>query len=216
MARGQKTGSTVASKRSGHRCSRALRGHGTPKWSHWWRQFGFLFSMKASKPSRLSSRPQVAWKRPRSSLRPSARGVSSAAFTHSLASAATGADIEAIFSAVLMASSRTVPLGKTCATRPAFSASAAVSMSPVRISCIALDLPTARMSLCVPPTPGMVPSLISGWPNLASSEARMMSHDMASSQPPPNAKPLTAAMTGFRMAETPDQCASMFPLLVSA
>mmetsp|Transcript_14833 Transcript_14833/g.42524 ORF Transcript_14833/g.42524 Transcript_14833/m.42524 type:complete len:226 (+) Transcript_14833:443-1120(+) len=89
-------------------------------------------------------------------------------------------------------------------------------MSPVRISSMALDLPTARISLCVPPTPGMVPSLISGWPNFASSEAMMMSQDIASSQPPPRAKPLTAAMTGLRIAETPDQCASMLPRLVSA
>ena len=50
---------------------------------------------------------------------------------------------------------------------------------------MALDLPTARVRRCVPPAPGMVPRLISGWPNLALSAARMRSHIMASSQPPP-------------------------------
>ena len=39
--------------------------------------------------------------------------------------------------------------------------------------------------------------MISGWPNWASSDAMMKSHSSASSQPPPRAKPLTAAMMGF-------------------
>ena len=59
---------------------------------------------------------------------------------------------------------------------------------------MALALPTWRISRCVPPEPGMTPSLISGWPNLAVSAAMMMSHIMASSQPPPSAKPATAAI----------------------
>ena len=45
----------------------------------------------------------------------------------------------------------------------------------------------------------MTPSLISGWPNFALSAAMMMSHCIASSQPPPSAKPATAAITGLRM-----------------
>ena len=48
----------------------------------------------------------------------------------------------------------------------------------------------------------MTPSLISGWPNLAVSAAMMMSHIMASSQPPPSAKPATAATTGLRALAT--------------
>ena len=52
---------------------------------------------------------------------------------------------------------------------------------------MALDLPTARVSRWVPPMPGMVPSVISGWPNFAVSAAMMMSHIIASSQPPPSA-----------------------------
>ena len=63
---------------------------------------------------------------------------------------------------------------------------------------IALALPIARGSRCVPPAPGMMPSLISGWPNFAVSAAMTMSHIIASSQPPPSAKPATAAITGLR------------------
>ena len=35
-------------------------------------------------------------------------------------------------------------------------------LSPVRIISMALDLPTALISLCVPPMPGITPSWISG------------------------------------------------------
>ena len=66
---------------------------------------------------------------------------------------------------------------------------------------MALALPTARVSRWVPPMPGMTPSLISGWPNLAVSAAMMRSHCMASSQPPPSAKPATAAMIGLRAVD---------------
>ena len=52
---------------------------------------------------------------------------------------------------------------------------------------MAFDLPTTRVSRCEPPMPGMTPSVISGWPNLALSAAMMKSHIMASSQPPPSA-----------------------------
>jgi hypothetical protein len=38
----------------------------------------------------------------------------------------------------------------------------------------------------VPPAPGMVPIAISGCPNLAFSPARIMSHIIANSQPPPS------------------------------
>jgi hypothetical protein len=63
---------------------------------------------------------------------------------------------------------------------------------------MALALPTARVSRCEPPMPGITPSLISGWPNFAVSAASRMSHAMASSQPPPSAYPATAATTGLR------------------
>ncbi|MNN53420.1 hypothetical protein D3C81_1681730 [compost metagenome] len=67
---------------------------------------------------------------------------------------------------------------------------------------MALALPTARVRRWVPPMPGSTPRLISGWPNLALSPARMKSHISASSQPPPKAKPLTAAMIGLRRLAT--------------
>ena len=72
-------------------------------------------------------------------------------------------------------------------------------MRPVSTMSIAFDLPTARGRRWVPPAPGMMPILISGWPNFALSAAMMKSHIMASSQPPPSAKPLTAAITGLRI-----------------
>ena len=37
---------------------------------------------------------------------------------------------------------------------------------PLSTSFIAVDLPTARTSLWVPPAPGIIPKLISGWPEL--------------------------------------------------
>ena len=45
------------------------------------------------------------------------------------------------------------------------------------------------VSRCDPPMPGVTPSLISGWPNLAVSAAMMKSAIIATSQPPPSAKP---------------------------
>ena len=82
-------------------------------------------------------------------------------------------------------------------TRPHFNASYAVIGSPVRTISIALNFPTALVNLTVPPAPGITPSLISGYPNLAFSDAIMISHIIASSRPPPKAIPLTAAMSGF-------------------
>ena len=61
---------------------------------------------------------------------------------------------------------------------------------------MASALPTARVSRCVPPAPGMIPRVVSGWPNCAVSEATIRSHDIASSQPPPRQKPDTAATRG--------------------
>ncbi|CFN74865.1 Uncharacterised protein [Bordetella pertussis] len=60
-------------------------------------------------------------------------------------------------------------------------------MRAVSARSMALALPTARGRRCVPPAPGITPSLISGWPKRAESAAMTMSHIMASSQPPPSA-----------------------------
>jgi hypothetical protein len=51
--------------------------------------------------------------------------------------------------------------------------------------------------------------LISGWPNLAVSAAKIMSHIIAISQPPPRAKPATAAITGLRVVLMRSQPAVM-------
>ena len=50
----------------------------------------------------------------------------------------------------------------------------------------------------MPPKPGMIPSLISGWPKTAASAAIRTSQAIASSQPPPKAIELTAAIVATR------------------
>ncbi len=65
----------------------------------------------------------------------------------------------------------------------------------------------------MPPAPGTMPSLISGWPNLAVSAAISMSHIIATSQPPPSAKPATAAITGLRTWRIVSQLREMWPFL---
>ena len=70
-------------------------------------------------------------------------------------------------------------------------------ISPDRHSFIAICCPAMRVRRCVPPAPGMMPRLTSGWPNLAPAPAIVMSQCIDSSQPPPSAKPLTAAISGL-------------------
>ena len=118
---------------------------------------------------------------------PSASVVSSARLTASFAISAAGRDIAAIFSAVASVSSISLSAGTMRLTRPERSASFTSIMRPVRQRSIALALPMARVRRWVPPMPGMVPSVISGWPNFAVSAAMMKSHIIASSQPPPSA-----------------------------
>ena len=55
-----------------------------------------------------------------------------------------------------------VPAGVTRFTSPHASASAAVSRRPRRIISFARASPTSRGSRCVPPAPGMMPSVVSG------------------------------------------------------
>ena len=57
--------------------------------------------------------------------------------------------------------------GTTRETRPARSASAASIIRPVRHMSMAFERPTRRVRRWLPPIPGVTPSLISGWPNLA-------------------------------------------------
>ena len=113
--------------------------------------------------------------------------------------------------AILPASSRTLVIssaaGTTWSARPMRSASAAEMRSPVKHSSLALATPTRRARRWVPPKPGMTPSATSGWPNFALSAATMKSQASASSQPPPRAKPLTAAIHGLA------ECSTAWPRL---
>ena len=150
-------------------------------------------------PSCWSAVPNSEWNRRRSKRTPSASGASNARLTASLAIITLGRLRLQIAEAAASASSISLSAGTTRATSPARSASAASIMRLVSTMSIALALPTARGRRCVPPAPGMTPSLISGCPNLAVSAAMMKSHIMATSQPPPSAKPATAAITGLRI-----------------
>src|SRR6266540_1595222 len=131
---------------------------------------------------------------------PSARVVSNALMTHSLASRTEIGGLSASSNPIRFASSITSSGGTTRFANPRLSASQASTNFPVSTSSIALNFPSVRVSRWVPPAPGIRPTLISGWPKRAVSDATMMSHCIASSQPPPSANPLTAAMSGFEIA----------------
>ena len=60
----------------------------------------------------------------------------------------------------------------------------------------AVDLNVVRAIILTPPNPGVMPSPTSGCPNTAFSEQMRISQLIAISQPPPSAKPFTAAITG--------------------
>ncbi|MOA29600.1 hypothetical protein D3C78_1506250 [compost metagenome] len=156
-------------------------------------------------PSFWSAVAKSDWKERLSNLRPSESGTSKERLTLSLAMSTEARDREAMRVAASTASSIRFAAGTTRDTRPARSASAASIMRPVRTRSMAFALPTARVSRCEPPMPGMTPRVISGWPNFAVSEAMIKSHIIASSQPPPSAKPETAAITGLRVAATSSQ-----------
>ena len=90
----------------------------------------------------------------------------------------------------------------TRSTRPIRSASSAPTKRPVKMRSLARAGPTSRGSRCVPPAPGMMPSRISGWPSRALSPATRRSQHSASSQPPPRAYPVTAAIVGLGIRAT--------------
>src|SRR3954463_16101938 len=172
---------------------------------HRLRKAGLRFSIKAAMPSFWSSVAKVEWNRRRSKRNPSASVVSNARLTDSLTIIAIGVDSSAMRVATASASSSNLSAGTMRLTSPARSASAASIMRPVRHKSIALALPIKRGRRCVPPAPGIVPRLISGCPKRAFSAAMTMSHIIATSQPPPSAKPPTATMTGLRHCATRSQ-----------
>ena len=51
----------------------------------------------------------------------------------------------------------------------------------------------------------MIPSPVSGWPNLAVSDATIGSHAIANSQPPPDQNPETAATSGVQSSRIASQ-----------
>src|SRR6267143_2029790 len=115
----------------------------------------------------------------------------------SLASRTATGGRAAISMAIRLASSRYRSTGTTRLTRPNRSASTALIGSPMRMASMARTFPADRVQRWVPPAPGMMPSLTSGCPNWAVSEATIRSHISASSHPPPKAYPLTAAISGL-------------------
>ena len=96
-------------------------------------------------------------------------------------------------------------------------ASPAEIASPIRFISRAFSAPTSRGRRWVPPKPGMIPSLISGWPKTADSAAIRKSQAIASSQPPPKASALTAAIVGDRLrAELAQQRVPVVDQLLAA
>src|SRR5690349_13499751 len=73
----------------------------------------------------------------------------------------------------------------------------AATGSPPTIMSSAGSAPTSRGRRCVPPAPGMRPSLTSGRPSLASAAATRWWAASASSSPPPRQDPVMAAITGL-------------------
>ncbi len=82
-------------------------------------------------------------------------------------------------------------------TSPAASASLAGIGSPERIIGSAFSMPTRRGRRCVPPAPGIRPSLISGRPSRVPAAATRKWQPIVSSSPPPSGVPCTAAIVGF-------------------
>ena len=75
-------------------------------------------------------------------------------------------------------------------------ASRASTRRPVKIISLAIGAPRMRGRSWVPPMPGKMPRVTSGTANTAVSPQTTKSESTASSQPPPIAKPSTAAITG--------------------
>jgi len=88
--------------------------------------------------------------------------------------------------------------GAARSTSPAERAFAAESAAPSRIIRRARRSPTARGSRCVPPHPGISPSITSGSPSFVcpSSRATRCRQASANSSPPPRQGPWIAATVG--------------------
>ncbi len=109
------------------------------------------------------------------------------ALSASLAKAKIGPDFSAIFLAKDSVSASSCSGSIRRETSPAANASSAEKRPPVKIHSLARAGPIKRGSLCVPPKPGIIPKLISGWPKDAVVDAKRRSQAKASSHPPPKA-----------------------------
>ena len=111
--------------------------------------------------------------------------------------------LSAMVAAISSAFARAWPAGTTWFTSPIALASRASTRRPVKISSFAIGAPRMRGRSWVPPTPGKMPRVTSGTAKTAVSPHTTKSESTASSQPPPIAKPSTAAMTGTGQWSTP-------------
>ncbi len=107
--------------------------------------------------------------------------------------------VSQIMAAMARHSSSSAWGGQLLLARPIWRASSASTRLPVKMSSLALPLPTSRGRRCVPPAPGMMASRVSVSPIEAAVETMRRSHASASSVPPPRAMPFTPAMTGLFM-----------------
>ena len=114
---------------------------------------------------------------------------------------ATG-PFSAMVAAISSALARAWPAGTRWFTSPIALASAALTRRPVKIISLASGPPMIRGRSWVPPMPGKIPRVTSGTAKTALSLATTKSERIASSQPPPMAKPSTAAMTGTGQRRT--------------
>ena len=174
----------AASGRS-RRASHGGRASGVRARPHLPFHFGLRFPRKAAIPSRASSEPNAVTKPPFSASMPSSR---SPLRRHLLDLLDRQRRLPGELSRPRRAPCRTArgrarPRWRARSRRPAQRRSGRPAGSS-RAPCAS---PTRRGSRCVPPKPGMIPRLISGWPKLADSAAIRKSHAIDSSQPPPKA-----------------------------
>ena len=99
--------------------------------------------------------------------------------------------------AIFLASAIRSVFGTHLVASPICTASGPPILRPKRITSWALPSPISLASLWVPPAPGKSPNPVSGSANNASSDTTRKSQAIAVSQPPPNAYPFTAAITGL-------------------
>ncbi len=125
-------------------------------------QIGRRLSLNAATPSRRSAENAVARQAPSSTSRPADRLVSAPSRSARFALRTPTGEFAAICSASSSAAVRAVPAGTRRSTSPKRSASSTASRRPVKMRSAAREAPTLRTTSCVPPPPGMTPTVTSG------------------------------------------------------